>query len=281
VLSISGLQGGHSGLDINKNRGNAIKILALILNKIIDIDFNLADISGGSKRNAIPREAQAVILCDKASLKKLKKEFHKINSEFLVLFNGKEENLKIELMPANEKVKCYFSKKFAKKIIKTLLAVPHGVISMSADIPDLVETSTNLATLTRVKNNLIIGTSQRSSVETAKFNIAQIVKAVFELSEADSIKTGDGYPGWKPNMDSKILALAKTIYENEFGSQPEIKAIHAGLECGILSGKFPNLDMISFGPTIEGAHSPDERVDVKAVNKFYRLLALILKEIAK
>mgnify|MGYP005844055549 CR=1 FL=1 len=279
-LSVTGLLGGHSGLDIHKNRGNAIKILALILNKLLQMDLKIANLTGGSKRNAIPREAEAIVLVDKSNVKKVKKEFVKIQASFISLFKGKEDNLKIEFEPIEEKVKKYFKGNFARKIVRTLLALPHGVVSMSADIKDLVETSTNLATITRDKNKIIIGTSQRSSVETAKFNLAEIVKAVFELADADKINTGDGYPGWKPNMNSKILSLAKSVYEKEFNSQPEIKAIHAGLECGILSGKFPNLDMISFGPTIEGAHSPDERVDVDAVKKFYKLIRLILIEIA-
>lgn len=280
-LSVSGLQGGHSGLDIDKNRGNAIKILALILNELYEKEFYISDITGGSKRNAIPREAQATILLKKTEVKKLKKKIKLIQNKFSNLFEGKEKNLKIDFNPVDEKVKFYFNKKFSKKLILTLLALPHGVISMSADIPDLVETSTNLATVTRVKNTLIIGTSQRSSNETAKYNLVERVKAVFKLADADAINTTDGYPGWKPNLNSQILYLAKSVYEDEYKSSPYVKAIHAGLECGILNGKFPKLDMISFGPTILGAHSPDERVEVNSVDKFYKLLKLILEKIAK
>ena len=150
---------------------------------------------------------------------------------------------------------------------------------MSPDIPDLVETSTNLATLTMNKNNIIIGTSQRSSIENAKINTASMVRSVFELAGA-KVKVGDGYPGWQQNMDSELLKVSKKVYKRLLKSDPEIKAIHAGLETGLLGAKYPGIDMISFGPTIQGAHSPDEKVNIKDVEKFYTLLKGILKELA-
>ena len=158
--------------------------------------------------------------------------------------------------------------------------MPHGMISMSPDIPNLVETSTNLATVVEDGAELRIGTSQRSSIESSKRNIARTVRSVFELSGA-SVRVGDGYPGWQPNMDSKVLKLSKGVFKNLFSKEAEVKAVHAGLECGILANKYPGLDMVSFGPTIEGAHSPDERVKIPDVEKFYRLLKSILTEIAK
>src|ERR1035437_4829605 len=150
---------------------------------------------------------------------------------------------------------------------------------MSAEIPELVETSTNLATINVDKNELIIGTCQRSSIESEKNNIARSIQAVFELSNAD-VDFSDGYPGWQPNLDSKVLKLAKLVFKNIFSKKPEVKAVHAGLECGILANKYPGIDMISFGPTIQGAHSPDERVRIHDVDKFYRLLLAILEEIS-
>ena len=173
-----------------------------------------------------------------------------------------------------------FTRKFSDKVVNTLLALPHGIIMISRDIPDLVETSTNLASIKTDNDKVMIGTSQRSSVESAKKYIAQSVRSIFSLAGADIEKT-DGYPGWKPNMDSNILKISKDVFKNLFKKEPKIKAIHAGLECGILEGKNPGLDMISFGPTIMGAHSPDERVNIETVEKFYSLLKGILKELAE
>jgi len=161
-----------------------------------------------------------------------------------------------------------------------LLALPHGVIAMSQDIPGLVETSTNLATISTDGGKLNISTSQRSSVESAKDYIAASVKSSFVLA-GGKVTEGDGYPGWKPDMDSAILKTSKKVFKDLFKKEPEIKAIHAGLECGLLGAKNPGLDMISFGPTIEGAHSPDERVNIETVGKFYDLLKGILKRVAE
>ena len=158
--------------------------------------------------------------------------------------------------------------------------MPQGVMSLSPDIPGLVETSTNLATVQREGDVLRIGTSQRSSVEPAKENIANSVAAVFELAGAE-VKVGDGYPGWQPNMKSELLKTAKEVYSRMFGEEPQIKAIHAGLETGLLGAKYPGLDMISFGPTITGAHSPDERVNIPDVEKFYALFKEMLKVLAE
>jgi dipeptidase D len=173
-----------------------------------------------------------------------------------------------------------FKEDFKKKIINTILAMPHGVVSMSQSIPGLVETSTNLATLNCASYELTIGTSQRSSIESAKRNLGRSVQSVFELAGA-KVTFSDGYPGWQPDVDSKILKLSKRVFKRLFGKEAEIKAVHAGLECGILGDKYPGIDMISFGPTIEGAHSPDERVNIQDVDKFYRLLKAILTEIAE
>jgi len=164
-------------------------------------------------------------------------------------------------------------------IVNTLLSLPHGVMSMSPDITELVETSTNLATLKMDSKELVIGTSQRSSIESAKNNIAAMIESIFKLAGA-KVTVGDGYPGWQPNMDSNLLKVSKKVYKELFKTDPHIKAIHAGLETGLLGAKYPGIDMISFGPTIQGAHSPDEKVNIKDVEKFYKLLKGILKELA-
>ncbi|MCH7517193.1 MAG: M20/M25/M40 family metallo-hydrolase, partial [Bacteroidetes bacterium] len=180
---------------------------------------------------------------------------------------------------ADSGIEDVFTKEFSAKVINVILALPHGVISMSQDIPGLVETSTNLATIKLVGGKLRIGTSQRSSVDSAKDYISDSVVAVFNLSDAE-VELGDGYPGWMPNLDSKLLKVSKQTFKNLFNKEPEIKAIHAGLECGILERKNPGIDIISFGPTIENAHSPDERVNIVTVAKYYDLLKGILRSLA-
>ena len=188
-------------------------------------------------------------------------------------------DVKVVFNKSDKTFKEVFSDDTSEKIIKILLAMPHGVIAMSQEIEGLVETSTNLATIKVEDNKLKIGTSQRSSVESAKVYISNCVASVFHLANANVIE-GDGYPGWKPNMDSNVLKVSKKVFTELFGREPEIKAIHAGLECGILESKNPGMDMISFGPTIQGAHSPDERVNIETVEKFYTLLKGILKKLA-
>jgi len=278
-LLITGLKGGHSGLDINTGRANAIKLLARSLKALEDFDYCIARIDGGSKRNAIPREAEAIILINPSDEKKISKVLENVKKDFLNEFNKSDNKLNVEFRKNESNKKKTFSNDFKEKIITTLLALPHGVIAMSQEIPDLVETSTNVATVTTGEDELIIGTSQRSSIDSAKKYIAESVSSILSLAEA-KVSGSDGYPGWKPNLNSNILKVSKNVFEKLFTKQPEIKAIHAGLECGILGDKFPGLDMVSFGPTIEGAHSPDERVNIETVGKFYNLLKQILKEIA-
>ena len=280
-LTISGLKGGHSGLDIANGRANAIKLLTRLLLKLTDVDYRIAEINGGSKRNAIPREAEVILLVkegDEAKIKKIAGEFVK---ETLLEFKVNDGGLKVELSKKEGSYGKAFRRKFAKKILHVLNSLPHGIMAMSPDIPGLVETSTNLATVFTEGDKLRIGTSQRSSIESAKLNISNIVKSTFALSGVEEILDADSYPGWQPNMNSKILKLSKEVFKEQYGKDPEIKAIHAGLECGILADKYPGLDMVSLGPTIQGAHSPDERVNIKDVEKYYKLVSGILEKIAK
>ena len=279
-IMVTGLKGGHSGLDIKAGRGNAIKILSRTLKEIEGFDFTISKLEGGSLRNAIPREAEAVILINEKDENEISNKISSLQAKLLNEFKASDGGLKIEVKKSGYKSDKTFTKAFTKNIINTLLALPHGIITMSQDIPDLVETSTNVATVKMDGDTLRIGTSQRSSIDSSKRNIANTVKAVFELSGA-KLSATDGYPGWKPDMDSAILKTSKKVFKELFNKEPEIKAIHAGLECGILGDKNPGLDMISFGPTIEGAHSPNERVNIKTVEKFYDLLKGILKELAE
>jgi len=281
-LMITGLKGGHSGLDIANGRANAIRLLAQLLNRLqAEVRFDLSSISGGSLRNAIPREAEVTILLDSEKEAKVKEIIDRFISDTLLEFKVNDPGLEIKFEKKNSDSNKVFTKEFVNNLIKVLLATPHGIMAMSPDIPGLVETSTNLATIEVADDQLIIGTSQRSAIDSAKWNISNAVRAVFELGGAVSVDTGDGYPGWQPNMDSQLLKISKEVYKEMFNSEPEIKAIHAGLETGLLGSKYPGLDMISFGPTIEGAHSPDERLNIPATAKFYDLLKGILLRYTK
>jgi dipeptidase D len=281
TLFIGGLKGGHSGINISDKRANAIKLLGLLLNKLKVVDYYLANISGGSKRNAIAREAEAVIFIRNEYEAVVREHINAFALESVLEFKSTDRDLKISFERCDYEVTNEsYTKEFGNKMINVILAMPHGVISMSPDIAGLVETSTNLATVIIENNEIKIGTSQRSSIESAKKNIAASVKSVFDLANANVI-VGDGYPGWQPNLDSNLLKLSKKVFKEMFGRSPELKAVHAGLECGILGDKYPGMEMISFGPTIEGAHSPDEKVKIHDVEKFYRLLKGILVEITK
>ncbi len=281
-LMLTGLKGGHSGLDVANGRANAIRLLAQLLNRIeAEIDFELSAISGGSLRNAIPRESEVIMLINPADETKVKEISDKFIADTLLEFNVNDPGLEILFTKKDLNAEKVFTKEFVSNLIKVLLATPHGITAMSPDIPGLVETSTNLATLGIIDNQLVIGTSQRSAIDSAKWNISNMVKAIFELGGAVRVDTGDGYPGWQPNMKSKLLKVAKEVYNEINNSEPEIKAIHAGLETGLLGAKYPGIDMISFGPTIEGAHSPDERLNIPATLKFYNLVKAILLKYTK
>ncbi len=279
-IMITGLKGGHSGLDIIQGRANAIKLLGRTLNKFGDLPYFLCSLSGGSLRNAIPREAEAIVMIKKGSENDVEKIVRDLEKDLVNEFRKTDVGLKILFKKSDSSPDTVFTQAFKKEIINLLLALPHGVIAMSQDIPDLVETSTNLAVISTESGKINISTSQRSSIDSAKDYIASSVKSALELA-GGKVTVGDGYPGWKPDMDSNILKTSKEVFRDLFNKEPEIKAIHAGLECGILGSKKPGLDMISFGPTIEGAHSPDEKVNIATVEKFYDLLKGILKKLAE
>lgn len=279
VLRVSGLTGGHSGSDIHTGRANAIKLLARTLHALAPHAAGFAHIQGGSKRNAIPREAEAAVVLPAAAAEKARALVAALETAFQNEFKKTDPNTRLSLEPAPVPAVVY-AKSLSKKLIDTLLALPHGVVRMSADIDELVETSTNLATIVSDDTTIVVGTNQRSSVESAKQYIAASVSAGLRLGGARVSHT-DGYPGWQPNLQSGLLRICKETFTRLEGREPEIKAIHAGLECGILGGKYPGMDMISFGPTITGAHSPDERVHIPAVHSFYTLLKAVLKAVAE
>ena len=277
-ISVTGLKGGHSGDDINKGRGNAIKVLNRILWRAAkDFELRLAEIDGGNLRNAIAREAFATATIPSRNADIFVSQMEKLAADIKLELKTNEPALKINIatvvMP-----QCLIDLKTQTKLINALYACPHGVIAMSPDIPGLVETSTNLASITMTPTEILVGTSQRSSVESGMKDAANMVASVFSLAGAQ-VKSGGGYPGWKPNMDSEIMAVMKTTYEQLFGKQPKVLAIHAGLECGLIGEKYPGMDMISYGPTIKNAHSPDEGLLIDTVDMFWKHTLETLKRV--
>ncbi len=280
-INVSGLKGGHSGLDIADGRGNAIQFLTRTLKHFVKHhpELQLSTITGGSKRNAIPREAECVVYVGKDHAVTMVAKMLAFTDLFLGEIKTVEPDLQVTAKQVEGNGKVIDRSQF-EKLINVLYALPHGVIKMSADIPGLIETSTNLATVVMENDNIVIGTSQRSSVESEKDDLVNSVHAVLKLAELEIIE-GDGYPGWQPNMESKALKFTKQSFTELFGSEPKIKAIHAGLECGLIGEVYPEMDMISFGPTIEGAHSPDERLNIPTTDKFWNLVVKTLENIAK
>jgi len=277
-LMVKGLKGGHSGDDIHKGLGNANKILNRFLWEFCDdLDIRIHEINGGNLRNALAREAFARIAVPMVNKELLIKNFTDFGALVSSEFSRTEPDLTLSIVdtaiPAwTIDEDCRFN------LLNALYACPHGVISWSQAIPGLVETSTNLAAVKLVNGRIKVTTSQRSSVTSAKQDISQMVESVFLLAGAETEKS-TGYPGWNPNPDSPILQITRDSYAKLFGEDPKVKAIHAGLECGLFLEKYPNLDMVSFGPTIKGAHSPDERLHVASVTRFWDLLLEVLKQI--
>ncbi len=279
AIHVKGLRGGHSGLEIDKGRGNSIKILNRVLIALEKADARLSMIEGGNKSNAIPREAEALVYVPKRNVRKARAIVEHWNSILKAELATAEPDLSVTMEEVQAKKKGKVIKKTQWKMLaQTIAALPHGVIKMSADIPGLVETSTNVAIIRTEKNKIALTTSQRSSVATEIDEIAQCVSAVFDLGGAAVVRA-EGYPGWKPNLDSHILKVAKSTYQSLYGKEPEVKAIHAGLECGIIGEKFPEMDMVSFGPTLEGVHSPDEKIHIDTVERFWNFLLGILKSV--
>jgi dipeptidase D len=277
-VNVTGLRGGHSGLEIDKGRGNAIKIVNRVLIALGDeCGARLSIINGGNKRNAIPRECMALVFVPKVKLADAKALVAQWNDITRAELKTVEPELKVSADEVKKKGSV-LKKKYQRQITQVISALPHGVIKMSAEISWLVETSSNVAVITTAGKKIQLTTSQRSSVASAMKEIAQTVKTVFEMGGAEVVQ-GKGYPGWKPEMDSAILKLAKSTYKQLYGKEPEVKGVHAGLECGIIGGKYPGMDMVSFGPTLEGVHSPDEKIYVDTVPKFFEFLMALLRNV--
>jgi dipeptidase D len=277
-IFVKGLTGGHSGMDIHKGRGNANKLMNRILLSIAEqMPIEIATIDGGSLRNAIPRESVATICVNENSKNAFEQLFHQLMSEI------KEENritdplLTIELANAETPLQA-MDAATALNFLRAIAVCPNGIYRMSAAINDLVQSSNNLARIELGNGKYSVKCLTRSSVNTEKMEVAQAVKSAFELIQA-KVTYGGSYPGWTPNPNATIVKLMSELYENLFHEKPHVNACHAGLECGILNGPYPEIEMISFGPTIRGAHSPDEKVSVSSVQKFWKYLLETLKQI--
>ena len=270
-VTVKGLQGGHSGDDINKGRGNAVKLLTRVLwNAYCDYGVRLADIQAGNLRNAIAREGFAVIAVPAVNVESLKAYVTEMDATYKAEFHTTDAGVMVVMEPA-DKAEKVLEEMLQIDLLNALMVCPHGVVAMSQDIPGFVETSTNLASVKKVDDKITITTSQRSSVESRKDAIVDKVSTAFWMIGADVV-SGDGYPGWNPNPDSEVLRVLVDSYKNLFHKEPQVLAIHAGLECGLFSEKYPDLDMVSIGPTLRGVHSPDEKLEIKTVQMCWDLL---------
>lgn len=275
-ITLTGLKGGHSGCDINLQRANANKLLFRFLkDAVANYEARLASVEGGSLRNAIAREASAIITIPAAA----KDEVLELLADYEGLFIAEYEGVETNISMTAQEVACpqeELPEDVQDFLIHAICACPHGVFRMIPEMPEVVETSNNLSTIKTENNKITVLCLTRSSVESRKTELCEMIQSVFALAGAN-VKFSGAYPGWKPNVNSRVLEIMKTTYNALYGKTPNIITIHAGLECGILGSNYPNMDMISFGPTIQYPHSPDERVNIASVQKFYEYLKATLK----
>jgi len=278
-IAVGGLKGGHSGDEIQKSPGNAIKILNRFLwNAGKNFQLRLSKFDGGNLRNAIPREAFAIFTIPADLVNDFEVFYQRFTDSLKLELKDFESELSFQLS-RSKMPETILTRKRQLNLLRTIYACPHGVITWSPTLKDLVETSTNLASIKFPEPDMaIITTSQRSSVDTAKKNISDRVASCLALGGA-MVQHSDGYPGWTPDPDSEILNITRGVYAGLFGQDPVVRAIHAGLECGLILEKYPELDMISFGPTIKGAHTPSERININTTGKFWKLLLEVLGRI--
>ena len=275
-LKVTGLRGGHSGVDIHEGRANALKFLGRALRRTLSpFGLEVASLEGGSKRNAIPREAFAIVCADPAKSDALAKDLAALTAELRAEYGKIEPGITVAIEPAEQAGAKVFAAADAARVAGFLHASLHGMLAMSPDISGLVQTSTNLAIIETAGDVVTVSMSHRSSVDSAKKDVGHMIAAHCELA-GFTVTQGDGYPGWAPNVGSALLKQAKEVHAQVFGKEPEVKAIHAGLECGIIGEKYPGLDVISFGPTIQNAHSPTEQVSIPSVAGFWKYLLAML-----
>ena len=275
-IVLKGCKGGHSGCDIHLQRANAIKLLFRFLKTAVaEYEARLACVNGGSLRNAIPREAECIVTIPADG----KEEFLQLVDDFEDLFIREYDGVEDNISLTAEEIECpktEMPEDIQDFLIHSVCVCPHGVFRMIPEMPDIVETSNNLSTVKTEDNKITVLCLTRSSVESRKEELKQMIQSAFSMAGAE-VEFSGAYPGWKPNVHSRVLTLMKEIYEREFKSEPRVVTIHAGLECGIIGRNYPGMDMISFGPTIEHPHSPDERVNIKTVQDFYYLVQETLK----
>ncbi len=279
TITVKGLKGGHSGMDIHKGLGNANKIMnRLLFDGFENFGLQIAEISGGSLRNAIPRESVAKVIIaaiyDEAFVFDMQEIINEIKAEFKTM----EPNLTIEIVKSDSTPAKVMDLGVQEGLLRAIYAAHNGVYRMSADMADLVETSNNIARVIVKDGEISIQNLTRSSVESSKFDLANALRSAYELFGCE-VEFSGSYPGWTPNVKSEILDVLTSIYEKQNGSKPNVVACHAGLECGILGTNYPNMDMISFGPTIHGAHSPDERASISSAQKYWKFVLEILQNI--
>lgn len=277
TIKIKDLKGGHSGSDIDKQRANAIKLIARVLNNLKGIDLNLVNISGGAKDNAIPREAEATILINEQSKHSLEDILNKLEQIFKNEFKVSDPYISIILQKA-QMPNTVFDLNSAKKVIDTLLLIPNGILAMSLDIKGLVESSNNIGVLKTLDNKVSLSCAIRSSVSTRKEEIKNQIQCLADLVEADLIVKGE-YPAWEFDPNSKIRQIFIKVYKDMYNKEAQIEAIHAGLECGLFAKKMQGVDMISFGPDMENVHTPDEKLNISSVARTWDYLKAVLKEL--
>ena len=277
-VKVSGLRGGHSGVDIHQGRGNALRVLGATLQKITSkLKAGIASITGGSAQNAIPREAAAVVVIDSAQEKELRSLLAEAEQHWKSDLGGFDAELQIT-MEKSARPEKVIADDDLKRITDLLVALPHGVLAMSPDVPGLVQNSTNLAVITVNDGAAEIITSQRSAIESSRNALAQTVATVFRMVEFKPEHSGN-YPGWKPEPTSEIVQKLQSVHEQLFGKPAKLIAMHAGLECGVIGEKYPGMQMVSFGPTIVDPHSPNERVQISTVQSFWKFLRAVLEKI--
>ena len=277
-LSVGGLLGGHSGDDINKGRANANQLIVWFLARIWpQTELHLASINGGNLRNAIAREAEAVIAIPMAYKEQIRIEWNQFIAQMEGVFGEVEKDMRLDL-ETTDMPETFIPDDKAYRLIMALCECPHGMIAMSKDMPGLVETSTNLASIKMKEGYIEVNTSQRSSIESSKHHLKWAVEQALSLA-CDEVTHGDGYPGWAPNPNSPLLEVVKKAYIDLFKAEPKVLAIHAGLECGLFLEKYPYLDMISIGPQMVGVHSPQERLSIPSTERCYRWLCQTLKSL--
>lgn len=274
-IKVAGLKGGHSGVDIHQGRGNALRVLGSILQRLLEHEVEVSEINGGSAQNAIPREAFAVVTIDSVKEAELRSIVSTVASEYKVDLGAFDSGLEVTVQKTSPPAKA-LDRSDAQRTADLLVGLPHGVLAVSPDVPGLTQNSTNLATVSTKSDLIEIVTSQRSAIDSSKWAAARTVATVFRLAGFDVEHTGN-YPGWKPDPKSDVVLKMQAVHEQVFGSPAKLIAMHAGLECGVIGEKYPGMQMASFGPTIIDPHSPHERVQISTVASFWKYLKAVLE----